>query len=427
MEIRVPYGAADAVLRLPPDIAADFARPAQTTPVSDVEGTLLGALDRPIGLSRLDETLSSESRVVVLISDLTRGQGSRTLLPLLVQHLRGLGIAAGAIKVLVARGTHRKLTKEEKALLGSGAMSGVDVEEHDCDDNNKLSALLLTRRATPVRINIALKDVDAIILLAPVSFHYFAGFGGGRKLVLPGAADRASILANHKLSLVDGDPVALHAKCVPGNLDGNPVHEDMCETLAALQAVFAINFFCDTAGNLVFLNAGHPVRSHMAACEAYADIYRWRSEQAYDVMVLSAGGYPCDINLLQAHKALRHAAGVMKQGGAILYFAQCEEGTGSTSLESALKIDKAKFLKVAYKNYDLNNQTALSLHNLTDRFEVRMVSAMNVDTLLSCGIKPCVNTEAFLAEALEKRGTNRLAVVSHGASLLSMVKDGVEP
>jgi len=301
--------------------------------------------------------------------------------------------------------------------------AGVRVQEHDCDDSSKLSALLLTQRGTPVRTNVALKDVDVTILLSPVSFHYFAGFGGGRKLVLPGSTDRASIVSNHRLSLVDGDPVRLHDKCRSGNLKGNPIHEDMCETLEALDGVFGINFFGNTSGEPVFVNAGEPIRAHAEACEAYRRVYECPVDKPYDVVVLSAGGFPYDINLLQSHKAMRSVSGAVSNGGTILYYAKCEEGIGSATLEAALKMKKKDFLRIAWKEYALNNTTAISLHDLTDRFEIGMVSAMNVDVLLSCGIKSCVNTAAFLAEALEEHGTNRLAVINHGTVILPKTRE----
>jgi nickel-dependent lactate racemase len=427
MEITIPYGAEEASLRLPPDIDADFLGPAETTAIADIEGTLLAALNKPLGLPSLADSLSPDSSVVILISDITRAKGSEKLLPLLIGYLVDAGVNRGAITILVARGTHRKLTKEEKDFLRTALPTGVSVREHDCDDSSNLSALLLTQRGTPVRTNVALKDVDVTILLSPVSFHYFAGFGGARKLVLPGCTDRASIVANHRLSLVDGDPVKLHDKCRAGNLEGNPIHEDMCETLEALDGVFGINFFGDTSGEVVFINAGDPIRAHSEACEAYRRVYACPVDEPYDVLVLSAGGFPYDINLLQSHKAMRNAAGAVRDGGTILYFAKCEEGIGSVALDAALKMKKKDFLKVAWKEYALNNTTAVSLHDLVGRFEIGMVSAMNVDVLLSCGIKSCVNTAAFLAQALDKHSTNRLAVVTHGTvTLPGISEDGAK-
>ena len=198
----------------------------------------------------------------------------------------------------------------------------------------------------------------------------------------------------------------------------------MCETLSALHGVFGINFFNNTVGEISFVNAGDPIRAHGEACDAYRDAYLFRVSDPYPVMVLSAGGYPYDINLLQAHKAMRHAARGVEPGGTILYIAKCEEGVGSQTLDKALKMDRKKFEKVAVKEYALNYTTAVSLRDLTDTFEIGMVSSMNVDVLLSLGIKSCVNTESFLAQALEKHQTNRLAVVANGSSLLLGLEAG---
>jgi nickel-dependent lactate racemase len=391
-------------------------------PVDD-EAAFRAAVSQPVGGEPLESVLADATNVVVLLSDVTRAKGSARLLPHLVRFIEDAGVTTADIRLIVARGTHRTMTKDEREAFHFPP--GVRVSEHDADEPDNLSALLLTRRGTPVRTNALLKDAEVVILFSPVSYHYFAGFGGARKLVLPGCADRAAIMANHRLSLVDGDPVRLNPACGAGVLDDNPVHEDMCETLDALsgRGLFAVNFFCNNAGDLVFVNGGDPFKSHLDACKAYDTAHRCPVERACDVMVLSAGGSPYDLNMLQSHKALRHAAGAVREGGTILYFAKCEEGVGSESLEAALKKKKGKFLKTAYKDYALNNQAAVSLRDLTARFEIGMVSAMNVDVMLAGGIKPCVNAEAFLAEALERHSTDRLVVVTHGASVLPRVRE----
>jgi nickel-dependent lactate racemase len=424
MEIKAPYGKGDKALRLPPGVRADTLAPLDTKPLDDVQAAFAAACRRPVGTPSLDEMVKSGGNVVVLVSDLTRSQGTETILPMYIEYLKQIGIASASIKILIARGTHRKLTKTEKQLFKTGPLAGISVEEHDCDDPANLSALLLTQQGTPVRVNLALKDAGLITILAPVSFHYFAGFGGGRKLILPGCADRPAILANHRLSLVDSKPVTLHPHCRPGMVDGNPVHRDMCEALEALPRVFCMNFFASDSGGVAFVNAGDPLKSHALACEAYSKIHSVSLENRYDVMILSAGGYPHDINFLQSHKAVRHSAGALNDGASVLLFVECEEGIGSPSLETALALDKKSFLKNAYKNYDLNNQTAVSLHELTERFEIAMVSGMNVDQLLSWGIKPCVNPEAFIAEALEKHGTDRIAVNFVGSGISPQVQTG---
>lgn len=424
MEIRLPYGRDERPLRIPDGTRVDYLRARDLPPVDDLPQVLAAACAEPTGGSALADLARAAGSVVILVSDITRGGGMELILPLCIAHLEELGVNTRSIKIIVARGTHRKLTKDEKAFFRRGPLASIVLEQHDCDDAERLSALLLTRRGTPVRVNLALKDAGLIIILAPVSFHYFAGFGGGRKLVLPGCADRQAILANHRLSLIDGKRVRLHPGCRAGVLEGNPVNEDMCETVGALKRVFAVNFFADAGGNVVYLNAGDVLRSHQDACRAYREAHACPVDAPYDVVILSAGGYPYDINLLQSHKPLRHAAPAVKKGGAVLYYAECEEGVGSASFEAALKQRKEEFLKTAYKQYDLNNQTAVSLYELTERYEIGVVSAMNVDLLLSCGMKPQVNAETFLARAMEARGADRVAVVERGHGVLPVVPSG---
>ncbi len=402
----------------------DFLRTREIPPLEDLPEALVAACAKPVGGPPLDEVAGSAANVVILVSDLTRSRGAEVVLPLCIAHLERLGFEPPSIKILVARGTHRKLTKAEKAFFRKGPLAGIVLGEHDCDDPEKLSALLLTRRGTPVRVNIALKNAGLVVVLAPISFHYFAGFGGGRKLILPGCADRHAILANHRLSLVDGKRVKLHPSCRAGVLEGNPVHEDMCETVAALKHVFGINFFADKEGNIEFLNAGDLVKSHEEACQAYRDTHVCRITDPYDVVILSAGGYPYDINFLQSHKPLRHAAPAVRKGGTVLFYAECAEGVGSPRLESVLQWKKEEILKLAYKKYDLNNQTAVSLHDLSERCEIGVVSSINADVLSSCGMKPCLNAESFLAEALDRHGTDRLAVIDEGHSLLPEIAKG---
>jgi nickel-dependent lactate racemase len=422
MEISLPYGTEDIELHLPPEITTDVIRQKSMNPIEDLEAALHKAATNPVASEGLDSIVNGAESIVILVADLTRGAGSGRLLPHFIRYVRDLA-ADATVTVLIARGMHRNMTKAERDYFRQ--LPGVDIEEHNPEEPDNLSALLLTQRGTPVRTNVLLKDADAIILFSPVSYHYFAGFGGGRKLVLPGCADRAAILANHRLSLVDNKPVTLHPACHTGNLDNNPVHEDMVETVEALRGrgLFAVNFFCNTNGEFVFINAGDPIKAHLYACGAYDNSHRCNLERFYDVMVLSAGGHPADMNLLQAHKALRHAASVMRDGGTILFYAKCEEGVGSVSLEAALKMKKSEFLKTAYSDYALNNQTAVSLLDLTERFEIGMVSAMNVDIQLASGVKHCVNAESFLAEALEKHSADRLVVISHGASVLPVATE----
>jgi nickel-dependent lactate racemase len=420
----LPYGKERKTVRIPEGVQMDYLIPDELPPLPSVEKSFLSACYNPVDSEPLEKLAREAGRVVVLISDLTRGGGTKTILPLCLGVLKDSGLAAENIKVLIARGTHRKLTREEKQYFKTKDFAGITVLEHDCDNSSELSALLLTSRGSPVRINRAIRDAGLVVLLAPVSFHYFAGFGGGRKLVLPGCADRASILANHRLSLLDSRPVGLNPLCKPGLLKNNPVHEDMVEALGAITGVFAVNFFNNLEDETVFVNGGSPLRSHQLACDAYRTSHLKEIDQPYGVLILSPGGYPFDINLLQSHKALRHASAALRQDGAVLFLAECSEGIGSAGLDSAFDKPKDKFLKMAFINYQPNNQAAVSLLEMQDKFKIGMVTGLEYEVLKKFNFEPCDNLELFIAASLERTGASTIGVVPHGNSILIRNRQG---
>jgi nickel-dependent lactate racemase len=424
MFIDMPYGKQRMSVRIPDGVEVDFLAPREAVPLEDVAACFRKACENPIESPNLESLVKEANSIAVLVSDLTRGGGAKQILPVCIQYLKSLEFPPKKINILIAKGMHRKLTKEERQFFKTVDFSGVSVTEHNCDNGSEMCALVLTTRGTPVRINRLIKDTDLVLLLAPVSFHYFAGFGGGRKLILPGCADRQSILTNHRLSLLDSSPVKLNPLCKSGSLQKNPIHEDMCEALAALDGVFSINFFGDSAGNVTFINAGAPERSHLEACQAYETRNLLSIEEPYRLLILSPGGFPYDINLLQSHKALKHASAAVAESGSILLLAECIEGVGSEGLEKGFEIPGNKFLKIAYKEYEANYQTAVSMHRLTKKFSIGMVSSMEETTLDKFGIERCDNIEVFLAAALEKVGATKVGVVPYGNSLMIKIRQG---
>lgn len=429
MRVEFAYGNTHAAVAVPTGVGVDYVTPKEISSYDDLAEAVARAFSRPVDAPPLAEWTARHQRrstdqgVLLVVSDLTRSGGTKEILPITVKYLETIGVDRSRVRVLVARGTHRKLTKEEKQYFKTDELRGVRVEEHDCDDGSKMSALLLTKRGTPVRVNRLIKEAGLVLLISPVSFHYFAGFGGGRKLVLPGSVDRAAILANHRLSLQDTRPVELHPECRPGNMDDNPVSDDMGEALAALKNVYALNFFCGTNGSTVYINAGDPVQSHAEACEVYRGVHRVAVDAPYDIAIVGCGGHPYDINLLQAHKALKHASsGALNPDGTIIFYAQCGEGVGSESLSHALEQSRRQFFDTAWRDYDLNNQAGISLLTITDRYRVVMVTDLDDAILERASVLRCSNAEARLAEALDAHGTDRVAVIPYGSQTLPFVQ-----
>lgn len=423
MKIDLPYGDGVRSVMVPANLPVEYISPREVTGVGDLDDALERACSHPTDSKPLSDLIPAEKPVLLVTSDPTRKGGGGDILPRMINWLTERGVVRERISVLVARGTHRALSKQEREVFKLPDYRGVSVVEHDCDNAESLCALLYTKRGTPVRVNRLVRDAGLVVLLSSISFHYFAGFGGGRKLILPGSADRAAILANHRLSLIDKKPVKLHPSCRPGTLDGNPVHEDMCEPLDALDHLFVVNFFADQIGTVLFVNAGDPRAAHLEACDAYRNIFRVSVARRSPVIIASAGGHPYDINLLQTHKALRHAGMAASELASILLFAECREGIGSPSLAAALEKSRDEFLKIAYNNYALNNQTAVSLHDLTRKFRVGIVSELDEDTVRKTGMRHVANPEAFIAEELDSHGADRITVIRSGSVTLPFIPD----
>jgi nickel-dependent lactate racemase len=342
------------------------------------ERALGDALDKPIGASPLMKLIPRTGTISVLISDITRGASTGKILSRLLRFLDERGAAPERVRIVLALGAHRPHGAGElEAHLGSETVGRWRVIEHHAGDCRSLLDVGTTKAGTRCLFKREVAESALVIALGSVSFHYFAGYGGARKLILPGVAGEETIFANHRLSL-KGDPgEGLSDGCRPGNLDGNPVHEDMLEGARLLGTrLFAVNSVPDGDGNIVFVNAGEIDASHRSACDFVSEHFRFPVERPYRAVIISAGGFPKDINLLQSHKALRSASYALDEGGIMLAAAACAEGTGSDSYLAAFDGGRQAVPDAVRKCYRLNSQTAMSTFELTGRLSIYLKSML---------------------------------------------------
>jgi nickel-dependent lactate racemase len=220
-----------------------------------------------------------------------------------------------------------------------------------------------------------------VIGVGGVSFHYFAGFGGGRKLILPGISGEETIIANHRRSLREDPGEGLTMGCAPGALDGNPVHEDMLEGASLMPApVFMVCGVPGAGGEPAFVSAGGMDAAHRLAAEKMLKHFSLPVGRRRRVVIASAGGHPKDINLLQSHKAIRHASRAVEDGGLLLVAASCAEGIGSDSLEETFARGRDMVPAAVRERYTLNAQAAMSIHEITGRIEVRLCTELAPET-----------------------------------------------
>jgi nickel-dependent lactate racemase len=305
VDVWLPYGKAEVCARIPTRNFLGSVLPREKPGVPDVYGDIEKALKEPIGSNRLDEIAKPESRVVIVADDATRQAPSGLMVPPILDELNAAGVKDENVSIIFACGTHRAVRLEESAsLLGKEVVNRVKVLSHNSKAPDAVYIGTTRRHGTKVYLNRIFAEADVKILTGDVGFHYYAGYGGGRKSVLPGVAGEETIRHNHAMFL------DVHAKT--GVLKENPVHEDMVEAARMAEVDFVLN---------VVTNSRHEIVSAFAG-----DLEK---VFAADIVVVSPGGSPADVNLFQAYKGIDNALEVVKRGGVVLLVAELPEGHGS--------------------------------------------------------------------------------------------------
>src|SRR3982751_6091013 len=282
-------------------------------PLTDAE--VGAAIDDPVDSQPLEDILSPGESVLVVVSDATRATGSAQVVNLLVRRLIALGVAPYDLRIIFATGLHRAVTQEEKAeLLSPFIVQRVRALAHDASDESSHVSMGLTERGTPIELDRALFEHSHVILTGAVGFHYFAGLTGGRKSVCPGLASRRTIEATH-LHALDFERGGRRAGVGTGLLDGNAVHEE-CDYIGEMIAPsFSINTVVNAEQLAVKLYSGNWRTAHRAGCDEYLQDHSAEVDVERSVVIASCGGFPHDINMIQAHKTLDMAANVCRDVG----------------------------------------------------------------------------------------------------------------
>jgi nickel-dependent lactate racemase len=282
---------------------------------------------------------------------------------------------------IFATGIHRRVTEAERlAILTPFIAQRIKTLDHDAQDPIKLFRVGATSGGIPVELNWQLTEFDHVVLVGGVTFHYFAGFTGGRKLICPGLASAKTIAATHKLAF-DCDSRDRRTGVGTGLLAGNAVHEAFVEAASNVKISFAVNSIVNDSGEAVDLFCGDWIGSHLAACEAFALRNTIEIPEKRGIVIASCCGYPYDINLIQAHKALEAASQACTEGGNIILLAECPDGLGRDDFLKWFEAKDSRGLAdMLCENYQVNGQTAWSLLKKAERFDVRLLTSIDQAT-----------------------------------------------
>ena len=316
------------------------------------------------------------SAPILIIADKTRLCGYPEYLPVLIRQLEQYGMNKGALRCIIAYGTHPPQSDEESLLAYGRMFHELSFIHHNCHQKGLFDDLGKTSRGTPIRFRKDLSKASTIITFGAISHHYFAGFGGGRKLIFPGCGEREAIYKNHSLYL-DQKTKQLAAGCEPGCIHGNPLAEDLDEISTFLPAHIAIHGILDEHGKVCDLIIGRPQSSFEAACMLHAQNCEIATGQ-FDIVIASCGGFPKDINFIQSHKAIHNSAMFVKDGGTLIAVAECKDGIGSTTFLPWFDHNRFEDLFTALSaDYQGNGGTALSMKNKTRRIRIILISSLN--------------------------------------------------
>lgn len=398
-KILLKYGNKRITLRLPDKNIIGVLSANETQPLKNPVSKLEELLEKPINTNSLDQVIKTKKvkKILIIVNDVTRPTPYNIILPPLLNKLEQAEVKKENIIFMIATGAHRGNTKEENIrIFGKKIVSSYYFINHSCDDN--LTDLGTLESGNRLIINSVIKEVDFIITTGVIVPHYIAGFSGGRKSILPGICGKETIERNHSKMI--------HPNAVTGNLTDNPVHEEMTEAAKRVGVDFNVNVITDEDGNIINIVTGDLFSSWDRGVEICKDIYFATIKEKSEVVIVSAGGYPKDINMYQAQKALDNAFQAVKIGGTIILIAECREGIGNSIcekwIEEANSIeDIENRLK---KRFILGGHKAYAIAKVAKEVEIVLISSLNEEQTRKLFMRPMESIDIAIDYVRKKHG-----------------------
>ncbi|HMD72120.1 MAG TPA: nickel-dependent lactate racemase [Bryobacteraceae bacterium] len=300
-------------------------------PLPDPGAAVREALAHPIASPPLSELARGRSSACIVVSDITRPAPNQVILPPMLETLEAAGVAREAITILIATGMHRPNLGDELAnMVGSGIMARYRIENHFCRDPRNYRRID-TIDGAPIEVNRHYLDAGLRILTGLIEPHFYAGYSGGRKAILPGISSFETMKFVHSYRMIDHPRVA---NCV---LDGNPFHQNGLRICELAGVDFIVNVVLNKHRQVGGVFAGHYDRAHLAGCEVVERHSTSVVDEPFDLVITSGGGYPLDATFYQIAKALTCARNVLRKGGSILVVCGCQEGLGGREFSGILR------------------------------------------------------------------------------------------
>jgi len=413
MQIQLPYGKGKLPLNVPDKNLLELVLPKEVIHPEQTSALIRKALDRPMGTDRLSEIAKPGDRVAIVVDDYTRPCPNKELLPPVLEELKTAGVNDSDVTIIVACGTHKPPSSFDmiKDIVGDKVARNYTVISNDSITGDFVS-VGRSKRGNNLEVLRDYVDADIKILVGDIEYHYFAGYGGTRKSILPGISSSNTIQNNHKLMFEE------HART--GVLKNNPVHLEMNEALHLAGCDFSISAVLNSNHRIVGVWAGRPESVMDAGVKLVDEMYKRKITQKPDIIVVAADGHPHDIDLYQAIKALHTSTYVLKENSVIVLVAECKEGHGSQMYVDWMKNHKnSKEVETALKkNFIMGAHKAYYHYAAIEKHPVLFVSAMNkteVEDIFK--FKYAQNPDDALKKAFELAGKDaKVLVVPNGTT-----------
>lgn len=395
-EFTLPYGKTLVRFKLLEKNVMGTLLPKKVSPSKNEHTLIINALNSPIESPLLSDMVFPKSKVALITSDVTRVVPSHKLIPPIIQQLRLAGVKRENISIIFALGVHRKHTPDEQKRLLSKNIYGqyrvIDHNIEDCLDMGK------TKNGIPVQIFRPVAEADIRVCIGNIEPHYFAGYTGGAKSIMPGVSSRESVSFTHKLMLLPGS--------IAGKLEGNPTREAIEEVGEAVGINFILNVILNSKKQIVGVVAGDRIAAHRKGCSYADECFKVPIKQQADVVIVSPGGYPKDISVYQAQKALENAKYAVKKGGTIILVAECIEGFGDKIFEEWM-LEATSFMEPVErlkKEFILGGHKAAAIGMLLEKIKVIMVSSLSDKKVKELFFTPAKSVDEAISMSLQEYG-----------------------
>jgi nickel-dependent lactate racemase len=332
-------------------------------------------------------------------------------MPALLEELKEAGVDYNDVTLVFALGSHRRQTPEEmRRLAGDYAYEKINVVDSDIDDCIRMG---VTANGTPVDITRVVAEADRKIALGNIEFHYFAGYSGGYKAIMPGVSTPAAIQSNHKLMI--------KPESCAGRLEGNPVREDIEEAGRICGLDFILNVVLDEHKEIVKVVCGDPIKAHRVGAAFLDRLYTKEIDRGADIVIVSQGGAPKDLNLYQTQKALDNSKHAVKDGGIIILIGSCAEGYGEHTFEDWMLNSESPddLVNKIRRHFVLGGHKAAAIGMVLQRAEIYLVSDMAPEQVERSFMRPYTSAQQAFDDALAKFGGKAdVITMPYGGSVL---------